>query len=175
MNTWVFGYILGGLVFMGLLHASHNYEFSAMWSDDSVLVSESEGMSLMHILGEGCGCSEFVGEYLLKRGKQENEEIIAIGKVPEIEKLKALGFNVREFDREDPALSGIAGVPLFIVSHDRKVLYSGGYSDRMLTRQSKMQDLKIFANLSKGQKETALPIYGCANSKKLQNYFDPNL
>lgn len=167
-----FAYILLGLFIFGVLHASHNYSFKPLESLNSKII-ETQELQLTHILGEGCGCSEFVGEYLSKRGRVENEEIIAIGTIPGIKELEEKGFNIKSFKQNDPALEGIEGVPLFIVSQDRKVLYSGGYSTQMLTRNSVMKDLEILDRIKDGHKQTPLPIFGCAKSKKLQRYFDP--
>ncbi len=166
-------YVIFGLIFFGILHASHNYSFEAKITDINLPATINNDYSLTHVLAEGCGCSEFVGEYLQRRGKFGNENIIAIGEIPSVSQLKEKGFIVKTFSKTDNALKGISGVPLFLVSKGKKILYLGGYDNKMLTRHTEMKDLKTLAAIKNGKDIKGLPIFGCANSKSLQKYFDP--
>ena len=173
MNYLVALYIVVSLFALGILHASHNYAYEFSLVENDAILGDQNSLTMTHILGEGCGCSDFVADYLLERGPKNSEDIIAIGNIEKADALKKVGFSIKAYEKEDSDLRGITGVPLFIVAKNKKVLYSGGYSDRMLTQHTKMKDIGIYNSIAKGIKQKSLPIFGCSNSKALKNYFDP--
>ena len=89
---WLFtlGYL--GIYF----HAGHKVEMSAEKAKD-IPIQFKKTWGMVHILGEGCGCSEIVAEHLIKRGPLNDaaETIFLIGKMNEFEaKLKNVGYKI---------------------------------------------------------------------------------
>ena len=163
------------------LHASHyvNFDSKINVSEVSQLAGAAKQARVVHILGEGCGCSKIVGNHLLSRGPRSGlqELVIVIGRMPQFEiQLKEKGFVVsseplEQFRVEHPM---VLGVPMFLVQlSDQSIRYSGGYADRMVAPGVKIHDEKIIDGVLAGGTEKELPTLGCHISKKYQSLLDP--
>jgi hypothetical protein len=177
-------YISFMLIAISFAHSWHYIDFNndskATPIITEVELSNIQGYKIVHVLGEGCGCSEFVSEYLYERGKKLglNELVYFIGNE---ESLKS-NLRVKGFDTSFHTFESIRkkklkteGVPYFqIYNTENKLVYSGGYDNKMITKYTKFKDLEILKSLQIYKTtDKSLPVYGCATSKNIQELIDP--
>lgn len=170
--TFIFFWVAGLSYTGAYLHGNHFVEFKNQKMKDFNIETNQWGM--IHILGQGCGCSEIIGEYLIKRGpiKNHQERVYIIGEHHELaQNLKKSGFQVKKIDEFE---NRIEGVPMLIVHNDKgKSLYSGAYTKGVVTPISKILDLNIFKSIKENKPTKDLLVAGCAVSKELQSKLDP--
>jgi translation initiation factor 2 beta subunit (eIF-2beta)/eIF-5 len=156
------------------MHGSHRVFFSNPDSNKITLDSNDKSWGMVHILGEGCGCSEIIAEHLIKRKALPNthEKVYFIGSFPQYEqKLKAAGFSVEEKPEVKKYLEGL---PMLIVHNPKgEVKYSGGYAHKIITPITKLLDQEIYTKVKNNTATEKLLIAGCAVSKQIQNQIDP--
>ena len=170
-------------IVISIVHTWHFIDLRASSNLDlktALLKEHSKGeYKLLHVLGTGCGCSEFTAEYLFNRGaKKEIREIVYfLGRKNELKyDLLSKGYEVfyTTIKQLTAEKKEIGGVPLFqIYSKGSNLLYSGGYSSSMITRGSKYQDLLTLKKVVRDGYAKANPILGCAVGKKFMNLIDP--
>jgi hypothetical protein len=134
---------------------------------------EKENWGMIHVLGRGCGCSEFVQDYLIKRKAQKNirETIIFIGNAARKRELEKAGYHFAEAQNVNGLIKGVP--MLLIYNNNGQVIYSGGYAQKTITPFTQIQDLKILQAAKSEQNLKEYSVMGCAVSKKLQNLLDP--
>lgn len=116
---------------------------------------------MVHILADGCTCSNRVRAYLKRRpGIQGVRE-----RMMPADGARRLRLANREVD--------LAAAPLLIViAPDGRVRYAGGYSRRR-DAQDGFHDQEILARLAAGEPVEPLPVYGCATSREMRSQLDP--
>lgn len=139
----------------------------------------------VHILYEGCKCSQRVLDHLIERGPAggyaEAIAIVSDGVDPEAaerarvdgERARGRGFRLETVT--SAALAGRFGVeaaPLMVVADPGGELrYVGGYTERK--QGPAVRDTQVFARLAAGQAAEPLPVFGCAVSDRLKATVDP--
>jgi hypothetical protein len=130
---------------------------------------------VLHVLSEECQCSQDVLGHLLVRGAQSrfSEKVLFIGNgAPVRSRLVERGFVFESIAPEQlEARLGVEGTPLMVVANPRgEVVYMGGYAGN---RWGPPQDLDVMQALAQGRTVNALPLFGCAVSRGLQERLDP--
>jgi hypothetical protein len=130
----------------------------------------------VHVIYAGCRCSQLIASHLATTVRPSNvaEHVLLAGRDPELAaRLVAKGFVVHETDVADVAARWhVPGVPLLvIVAAGGSVLYSGGYTERK--QGPAPQDRELIATVTSGGHAGALPVYGCAVSKRLRDELNP--
>jgi hypothetical protein len=101
------------------------------------------------------------------------ERVLFVGDSPRADELAAAGYEVERLD-EDALRDryGFEGVPAFVlVAPDGGVRYLGGYTR---TKQGNdFIDVTATAAALRGESTGALPVFGCAVSRSLQQRRDP--
>ncbi|MAX65782.1 MAG: hypothetical protein QF441_00305 [Bacteriovoracaceae bacterium] len=157
------------------MHGFHLISFKNSETEKNIKLEPiQEQWGLVHILAEGCGCSEIIADYLLKRKPQKNlhEQVLLLGETQKYAtKLNKSGYKVK-ISQE---LNGyIDGVPMLLIHNKAgEIKYSGGYAKTMVTPITKIQDLKILKQIQSHISTEKLAVMGCAVSKKLQKEIDP--
>lgn len=147
--------------------------------DNKAIVELTNGKrTVLHLIGADCQCSIKVVDHLAKRApiKKINEKIIIVGNGPElVKKLSAAGFVVEQmaadlaYDRYS-----LKSLPQMMIYDSKKVIYSGGYSNkRGPANEEDYDDLKIINQFFQGISSESRPIFGCANGKEFRNQIDP--
>ncbi|OUR99506.1 hypothetical protein A9Q84_00365 [Halobacteriovorax marinus] len=171
---------------MGVLSIVHSWHFldlraSATSPKEISLLTHKGGETLkvLHVLGEGCGCSEFTAEYLYERGARSDirEIIYFLGSQKDLDfDFKSKGYEIyfKTMEEIKKNRKKINGVPLFqVYSKDHSLLYSGGYSTKMISRGSKFMDLPIIDKLMAKGIAQSNPVFGCLVGKEFANSIDP--
>lgn len=177
LSILITSWVIAILFVTSTMHAGHLVSFknSVVSNLEEIgILEKSKKWGMVHVLGKGCSCSEFVADHLIKRGpkKDADEKILIVGDFDYSKKLKEAGFNVGEYKNTK---GFIKGVPMLVVHDaDNTVQYSGGYAPHVITPVTPIEDLKIYKDLQHGSKDViAYGIMGCAVSKKLQKLLDP--
>ena len=168
---------------LSLLHTGHFVDYGKIPQrgiEGLISKKTTNNFGVLHIIGEGCNCSQLVGEYLMKRGpeKQYYEEVILIGNFKKLAKqLKEKGFAVKQTPLEDLIYKKIdlSGVPFFML-YDQKgvVQLISGYSNQLINPfTTQFKDKELVSAFFKEKKDKPLPIFGCAVSKEYQKLLDP--
>jgi hypothetical protein len=140
--------------------------------------------SAHHVLYQSCGCSQRVLAHLLERRARTDlvETIVYVRdpsapdpgeliKVGDQARLAGFGFEAStsaELERR----YAVESAPVLLVGDGAgQVLYAGGYTERSGSKQ--IQDVAIIDGLEAGHQMTALPLFGCAISSRLQQAIDP--
>ncbi len=116
---------------------------------------------MIHVLAEGCACSNRVRAYLKQRPGMDavRERMVPVEGAGH---LRLANLNME-----------ISAAPLLIVvAPDGRVRYAGGYSKRR-DAQDGFHDQEILAKLSQGAAVETLPVYGCATSRQMRARLDP--
>lgn len=164
------------LSFIGLWHHS---DFSIKKSFSFVGESKENKWQIIHFLGGECQCSEYITEYLVKRGpsKEFNEKVVIFDDLKNFySPLKDAGFDVEAHEYEKVDMDNKPdGIPLLVIANPGgKVEYEGGYDNRMLNPFSKIKDLEIAKKYKNGSdKVSRFPAYGCYMSSKYKKWMDP--
>lgn len=126
-----------------------------------------------HVIADGCRCSGEALEHLLARGprKDSQELIIYVGKELS-EPLRASSYKTMLSDEAKLFRDyGVESAPLLaLVSPEGKLVYAGGYSE---TRNGPIVEDTVIAEAMRGGSPKALPLFGCAVSKDMQDKVDP--
>ena len=160
----------------------HYSDFAKARSVSSLKFSQDNNWQIIHFIGGECKCSEFLTEYLEKRGPSDefSEKIVIFDDLEDkksfYQRLSKKGFNVykRDYDKTSNE-NKPEGIPLLVIaSPEGDVKYEGGYSDKMLNPFSKIKDLELAKSHKNNEKDIkTLPAYGCYLSKKYKKWLDP--
>lgn len=173
------------MVWIGaIMLGRHLVALPAQTGDDAALAaalsearSEADsGWFAAHALYGECGCSRRVAAHLLEseRPSDVRELVILVGDDPELRSsLIEKGFEVDVVTREELAARyHLRAVPVLAVLDPLdRVRYVGGYTQRK--QGPVIEDLEILANLQSDRSIAALPLFGCAVSRRLQQTIDP--
>lgn len=156
------------------MHSLHKVSFENKNATNLKLGQTDNKWGMVHILGEGCGCSEIIAEHLIKRKPESNtsERVMIIGELEDYEsQLKNAGYEVI---KEPSIKEYLEGLPMLIV-HDPqgKKKYTGAYAKKIITPITKIIDLEIFNSVKNNKDTEKYLVAGCAVSKKLQAKIDP--
>lgn len=142
--------------------------------------------SALHILYDGCGCSSRVLAHLLARGPRSDlqETVIYAGEpgaggpaapsgTSTNDQVRRAGFQFEALTpAELEARYQVEAAPIMVIADPRgAVRYVGGYTDRSGAKQ--INDLAIIDQLESGGAVPALPVFGCAVSRRVQDAIDP--
>lgn len=171
-------WLLASLSIVGLLVGGHYIAFNPTDLSSLIPFSGSKKWTVQHVIGEGCGCSETIFNYLKSRGPQKNynESVAIIGNQQNwVEPLEKVGFQVQLVSEKEISNTEIQGVPfLSIFNEQRRPLYQGGYGSHFIKKAQDIQDLEIVKSLQGTGKTIAnFPIFGCATSSKYKKILDP--
>jgi len=129
----------------------------------------------VHALATKCGCSKRLYQHLVSRRAMPGvpERVLLVDATPEwTAALEQAGFEVIALDA--PTLRteyGVEAAPLFGVrTPDGEVAYWGAYAAQ---RSAPPRDLELFERARAGARPDALPLFGCAVSRELQQRSDP--
>jgi hypothetical protein len=139
----------------------------------------------LHILYEGCKCSQRVLDHLIDRGPADGyAEAIAVvsdGADPEAaararadgERARGRGYRLEAVAPEALASRfGVEAAPLLVVADPAGELrYVGGYTERK--QGPVVRDTRVFSELAAGKAPEPLPVFGCAVSDRLRSTVDP--
>ncbi len=133
------------------------------------------GWRAFHVLYADCPCSRRVAESLVARGARDDfsERVLLVGHDAGLSRqLGTSGFSVDELTAETlKDRLGIEAAPTFFaVAPDGSVRYVGGYSSY---KQGPSQDERLLSLVRHGLRPEALPVFGCAVSRRLQAAADP--
>ncbi|MEM6470392.1 MAG: hypothetical protein AAF802_12620 [Planctomycetota bacterium] len=136
----------------------------------------SDPALVLHVLYGDCPCSRRTLDQLLLRSPTQGirERIVFVGKKdPRQPEAQSRGFEVEKVSREQLEVQyGLQSAPLLvIVDHVGTILYCGGYTQRK--QGPFMEDQQVIESIMKGERPEALPVFGCAVSRSLQNTLDP--
>jgi hypothetical protein len=139
----------------------------------------SSAWRAIHVLSAGCQCSMGVAQHLLERGTIAGlyETVLFAAQNDGLSaRLRAAGFRTVAVsgDRLEQKY-GLAGAPwLLLVSPSGAIVYQGGYASDALAR-SGYRDVGLWERVTRGEHPEALPVFGCALSRRLQRASDPLL
>ncbi|MCX6596398.1 MAG: hypothetical protein NTV70_08525 [Acidobacteria bacterium] len=128
---------------------------------DSRAGAGSGQWQLIHVLADGCACSNRVRAYLKQRPGIDGvrERLVPVDGASRL-RLANLSMEIS------------AAPLLIVVAPDGRVRYAGGYSQRR-DAQDGFHDREILAKLSRGSAVEPLPVYGCATSRQMRARLDP--
>jgi hypothetical protein len=136
--------------------------------------------SVYHVLFADCPCSRSLLAALVEQppsgelARQAHQRALLVGADPALaERLLRAGYEVRNPTAAELASDyGAEAAPLLLVVDPAgRLRYSGGYSPRK--RGLDLQHNAILQQLLQGQEVTALPVFGCGVSTRLQAALDP--
>ena len=131
-------WFLASLSVVGLLVGGHYIAFNPIDMSSLAQFSDSKKWTVQHVIGEGCGCSETIFNYLKNRGPQQNytESVTIIGNSKNwAESLAQVGFQVQLVSEKEIPDTEIHGVPfLSIFNEQRRPLYPGGYGSNFIKK-----------------------------------------
>jgi len=178
--------LIYGIVIMGVLSLVHTWHYvdlraPASMTEELALLENRGGdkYQILHVLGEGCGCSEFTADYLFERGARPGlkEVVYFLGPKETLKQdLVSKGFEVhfKTLEELEKKNKEINGVPLFqVYGKDKSLLHSGGYSNKMITRGTKYLDIPTFKEILADGFAKSNPVFGCAIGQKFINIIDP--
>lgn len=148
----------------------------------------SKNWTMVHVLYEGCGCSQRVVDYLMgpRRSSHSGEYpldewVILVGDDSDstangdslASAAAAAGYLIkRETQTSLFELYGIESAPLFVVLNPTsEPAFVGGYTARK--QGLAYEDLHVLEQLQQGAQPAPIPIYGCGVSTSLQTALDP--
>lgn len=178
-------WLLASVVVGGSLLAAHWVALPIPAADDERLDAalaalrgpeDADRWLVVHVLYAACECSARVVEHLADDPRPQGvvEKVVWIGNRPELEaRLDAAGFAITRVAPTDlTTIYAIESAPLLLVVDGGGTLrYRGGYTDR---KQSlAIQDVAIVEQLVADGDVPALPLFGCAVSRRLRDMLDP--
>lgn len=179
LSAWLLT-LVSGSVMMGVWHYS---DFSKEKSLSDLVFEKQKSWQIIHFLGGECQCSEYLVDYLVKRGpsKEFHEKIIVFDDKKDFYKpLIGAGFNVKSLEYEKVSRENKPeGIPLLVIANPGgKVKYEGGYAEQMLNPMTKIKDIEMANKYKLAAKENrrevaSYPAYGCYMSKKYRKWLDP--
>jgi hypothetical protein len=157
----------------GALTAAH--ELPLRVSPPPLGAPATQRWSVTHALATKCGCSKRVWAHLVKRGARSDvrERVLLVDATGEWQSaLETAGFDVVPL--EAGALRsefGIEAAPLLVIRRPTGALaYSGAYAEK---RSAPPRDEELISRAMQGEQLDALPLFGCAVSRELQERADP--
>ncbi len=172
------------LLVSAALMAGHWVVLPAPENNDVKLEAALAGMTalgdqrwhLTHVLYAECRCSERIFDYLSARPTPPGvgERVLLAGSRDEwASRARARGFDVVVLTPEDlKARFDIESAPLLLISDPGgRIRYAGGYTGRK--QGLDYRDVAILESLRSGERVDALPLYGCAVSREMQELLDP--
>ena len=144
--------------------------------DSASVSSVTRRWKALHFLYSECQCSRRILKHLLEREPiQDIEEVIVLVGEPEPnrEQLQKSKFNFEFLTPEELTRKyNVEAAPLLLVlSPDRAIRYSGGYTSRK--QGLVMQDLSLIRKTIAGETIPPLPVYGCGVSESIKALTDP--
>lgn len=135
-----------------------------------------DAWSAVHVLYAECSCSARIVEHLFasERPSGLRERLLVVGEREEWrERAVTAGLDYETTTRARLVEElGIEAAPLLVVADPSgRVRYAGGYTDRK--QGPRIRDLELIAALRDERETDAIPLYGCAVSRSLQQAFDP--
>lgn len=176
-------WVLAISVLLTLLMAGHIAPFvqtgvAATTANFAHTLSQStQGWQALHVVADGCNCSNDVINRLLSRGREARlaaEGVVLVGHRPDLaQKFTAAGFAYTEMASSDVAEQiGIEAAPTLVLIDERAAIrYTGGYYARR--ERTEALDHSVLTAAMVGQEVKPLPVFGCAFSKRLQEAVDP--
>ena len=168
-------WFLGTSYTIAHMHGLHLVSFSHEKLDSNIEINEiSNDWGMIHVLAEGCGCSEIIADYLIERKslKDVSESIMLLGETKQYAvKLKEAGFKI--LSSKD--IKGyVEGVPLLII-HNKigDIMYSGGYANNMVTPITKIQDINLLKQVKNNINPKDYLVMGCAVAMNIKKELDP--
>jgi hypothetical protein len=163
-----------GVVVLGsLLTAVHALPLRV--SRPNVVAKGTGQWTTVHALATKCGCSKRLFQHLVARRAMPGvaERVLLVDATREwTVALEQAGFEVIALDA--PTLRaeyGVEAAPLFGVrTPTGEVAYWGAYAAQ---RSAPPQDVELFERARAGARPDALPLFGCAVSRELQQRSDP--
>jgi hypothetical protein len=130
----------------------------------------------VHVLYADCRCSQRVADHLLSSSRPADlvEQVLLVGRSGALEgSLTARGFRVTVVEPDELAARyHVLAVPLLLVAApDGSIRYAGGYTTRK--QGPDPRDLEILASAKADRVTAALPVFGCAVSRKLDQVLNP--
>ncbi|MCB9731856.1 MAG: hypothetical protein H6745_04395 [Deltaproteobacteria bacterium] len=177
---------LAAVVLGGTLMAKHLVTLPAPKTDDGALLAAVDGLRApgergrwmaVHFLYSECNCSKRVIDHMVEVPRRPDviDKVILVGDGSRLApRLRAHGIAVEAIAPADmTARFHVDAAPLLVVAApDGHIAYLGGYTRRK--QGPDIQDLAIFGELVGGAPAPeALPLYGCATAKSLQDMLDP--
>jgi hypothetical protein len=130
---------------------------------------------VFHFVDSKCRCSRRVVDGLVSRRPMSGvvEHVVLVDDDGLGARLRTAGFVVTPIPAKDlESRFGVRGAPLLLVVGRRdEVLYEGGYTDRK--QAFALEDKRIVAEVLEGRRPSALPMFGCAVSTKLNRERNP--
>ena len=175
--TWFF--IVG--IPLSYMMGSHTFPWQASHAEGlTTLVNEQPNqLTVLHFLSVDCDCSKAVFEKLISRNPRTNEleKVFIMGKNLSWEKqLRKKHYQIETNERDYFSTKlDIKAVPQLVIIKDRKILYSGGYSNVRAPASSQIEDEKIIAEISNKKSGTSSerPIFGCLTGRVERKIYDP--
>jgi hypothetical protein len=131
---------------------------------------------VLHVVYGRCGCSGRVLDALVARGPTAGvrERVVLVdGEPGDRARALAAGFAVTRVTPEAlVARYRLESAPLFVVADPAgRLRYLGGYTERK--RGPVLRDVAVVRALRRGDAVEALPVLGCAVSRRLRDLTDP--
>jgi hypothetical protein len=185
LHASLWAWALGSLVVISSLMAGHWLTLPRPASGDARLATalaslrgagDQQAWLAVHALYAECRCSQDIVEHLIARGPSTHarEVVLLAGEDGELAaRARAAGYRVEAIEAAQlGARYHITAAPLFVVvDPDDDVRYAGGYTSRK--QGPDPQDAAILTSLTQNGQASALPLFGCAVSKRLQALLDP--
>ena len=135
-----------------------------------------EAPLVVHIVADGCSCTDSLFQHLLDRGPRAglDEIVLFVGDDPQRERaVLARGYRLAVTDRDALWTDfGLEAAPILVVLEPSDALtYVGGYY--RFPAAVRPLDEQVLASREAGLAHDALPIFGCAVSERLAEQIDP--
>ena len=170
-------WIVGVSYLLTHMHAWHQIGIKSELIQSEFKLPTTTTYGIVHFLGEGCGCSKIIADYLVKRGKLADipEEIWLVGEMKETANLlKEAGLVVKTFQVEKTQAPPINAVPAFgVFDKNQKFHYMGAYTEGPVRPHSTFKDLEILKSIQHQRKVASIDVQGCVVSKQYQKLLDP--
>lgn len=159
---------------VGLLMVNHTVAMPG--PDDAALLTArlaelGDGRRVVHVVAEGCSCTERLFRHLLERGG-EGEHLVYVGaRSDRVALARDAGYTVQTTDPEGLARRwGLRAAPVLLVG-DGGLLHAGGYFRRPAALVPRA--VEILAAIDAGERPQGLPVFGCAVEAGLRRAADP--
>ena len=174
LYAFVVAWLLGTTFIFSKMHGLHFASFENKEVNKHMPLVTEQDWGIVHILADGCGCSDLVAEHLIKRGPagDADEKVLLLGDTEQYtKKLQNKGFQIIN---SKEVKGYIEGVPMLII-HNKNgdIKYSGGYANKMITPITPILDMKLFQQVKQQTVQKNFVVRGCAVSRRIQQELDP--